>query len=162
MSENFEALCPDVKMLRGKVRFFHADGSHKYDNVWNDIKLADALMGEEGILVLDDFQNPHYPQVQAATYSYISSYPDSFKVILIGGNKAVLCRSSMFEHLFNHIIEFFQHFMEQEGSRVQLSKTDRHDHFDAIAFLLRPPGDDTLIYGANLYGAHLAPRTRKA
>ncbi|MGY0024397.1 class I SAM-dependent methyltransferase [Streptomyces sp. cg35] len=54
-------------------RFVHVDGSHLYEHVRGDIEAARALLGEDGIVVLDDFRAEHCPGVAAATWGAVAT-----------------------------------------------------------------------------------------
>jgi len=160
ITTNFEFLKMDsAKFLGAKFagqaqddfRFVHADGSHTFDNVYNDLKTADALLSRSGIVVVDDYFNPHYPQVPAAIYNYLAVEPTDFAVALIGANKCYLCRKAFHPTMKKFIKVEFPQLMESFGLPVRLSKTDRHEKMDCFSFTGRAAGSDEKIYGAHLY-----------
>ncbi|MER7175875.1 class I SAM-dependent methyltransferase [Streptomyces mesophilus] len=57
----------------GTCRFIHVDASHLYEHVHGDIAAARDLIGEDGILVLDDFRAEHCPGVAAATWGAVAT-----------------------------------------------------------------------------------------
>ncbi|GAA3152537.1 class I SAM-dependent methyltransferase [Streptomyces rectiviolaceus] len=54
-------------------RFVHIDASHLYEHVHADIAAAQELLGQDGIVVLDDFRAEHCPGVAAATWGAVAS-----------------------------------------------------------------------------------------
>jgi hypothetical protein len=74
------------------LSWMHIDGSHTGRAVWNDLSLCEPLLSEEGILVLDDFFNPAYPQITEATFKFLNQYSYSLSLILTAWNKAYLAR----------------------------------------------------------------------
>ncbi|MFJ8821795.1 class I SAM-dependent methyltransferase [Streptomyces sp. NPDC102467] len=54
-------------------RFVHVDASHLYEHVHGDIAAARELLGEDGIVVLDDFRAEHCPGVAAATWGAVAT-----------------------------------------------------------------------------------------
>lgn len=54
-------------------RFVHVDGSHLYEHVHADIVAAQEVLGQDGIVVLDDFRAEHCPGVAAATWGAVAS-----------------------------------------------------------------------------------------
>jgi hypothetical protein len=132
----------------------HSDGSHFYDNVYSDLILANKLLTEDGIIILDDFGNPHYPQVQAAAYAYLAAFPEHFAFFITGENKAFLCRPSRHKNFLNYALAKFPKDMETSGHPVLVSKTDCNPKFDVLSFRHLQPNDEGTYYGMNLY-AHL-------
>ncbi|MFI6873181.1 class I SAM-dependent methyltransferase [Streptomyces sp. NPDC050400] len=57
----------------GSCRFVHVDASHLYEHVHGDIAAARELLGEDGIVVLDDFRAEHCPGVAAATWGAVAT-----------------------------------------------------------------------------------------
>ncbi|SDK69433.1 class I SAM-dependent methyltransferase [Streptomyces indicus] len=57
----------------GTCRFVHVDASHLYEHVHGDIAASRELIGEDGILVLDDFRAEHCPGVAAATWGAVAT-----------------------------------------------------------------------------------------
>lgn len=136
-----------------EYRFMHADGSHTFDNVYYDMANADALLADNGIFVLDDFYNPHYPQVAAAIYTYIERNDTDLKVFLVGSNKCYVCRTSFYKKIRKFLITDLQKQLKEWDAEVQLSKTDSHKQFDTFSFKAKPKGGDLEDhYGTHLYG----------
>jgi hypothetical protein len=52
-------------------RFIHIDGSHLYDVVREDIRLSQQLLGDNGVVVFDDYRSPHTPGVAAALWDAV-------------------------------------------------------------------------------------------
>lgn len=75
-----------------RFRWIHIDGEHTGMAVANDLAIADAALHRTGIVSLDDFFNPGYPQVARAVFRYLDAHPDAFSLILCGFHKAYLCR----------------------------------------------------------------------
>ena len=75
-----------------KFRFIHIDGNHMRSYLLKDMATADLLLSETGILSLDDFLAPQYFSATFAAVEYVVRQPNSFRFILVGYNKAYLCR----------------------------------------------------------------------
>ena len=60
-----------IKDAAGVVRFFHIDGDHTGYATENDLHIAASCVGERGIICVDDFMNPRYPQLIAAVYRFL-------------------------------------------------------------------------------------------
>jgi hypothetical protein len=55
----------------GPVRFFSIDGSHLYQQVENDLRLAESTLTAEGIIAVDDFFNKDWADATFATYDFL-------------------------------------------------------------------------------------------
>jgi len=133
-------------------RFCHSDGSHTFDNVARDLKVAEQILSDDGILVFDDYYNPHYPQVAAALFTYLAQNQTTLRVFLVGSNKCYLCRASRHETMMKFTCNEFPRLMTSYDCPIQLSKTDVNPHFDAYSFKGRKVGSsDDELYGTHLY-----------
>jgi predicted O-methyltransferase YrrM len=133
-------------------RFIHSDGSHTFNNVYGDLQTGEALLAPSGIMVIDDYFNPHYPQVPAAVFNYLAREKTTLTMALVGSNKCYLCRQGFHATMKKFIRLEFPAIMESFGIPVRLSKTDRNEKMDCFSFTGRPAGSDEKIYGAHLYG----------
>lgn len=57
----------------GTLRFAHVDGGHLFETVVDDLRNVRALLGPQGIVVLDDFRALHTPGVAAAAWAAVVS-----------------------------------------------------------------------------------------
>lgn len=55
----------------GACRFVHVDASHLYEHVALDVDAARTLLGEEGVVVFDDYRSVHTPGVAAAVWEAV-------------------------------------------------------------------------------------------
>lgn len=143
--------------IRGKCRLVHVDGSHTFDNVSGDMLAGEGLLMENGLVILDDFQNPNYPQVQAAFFNYLIERKSALRPFLIGANKCFICFEKAHPFWLQYAMTQFLEDMRALGAELQLSKTDRHAAFDVVTFRGRKPDEDS-IYGRNLYGGYFDNR----
>ena len=75
----------------GKCRFFHIDGGHSADEIFNDLCLAEESIVQRGIIVIDDVFNVFWPGVMEGTYKFLTE-KKLLSPLLIGFNKLVLCK----------------------------------------------------------------------
>jgi predicted O-methyltransferase YrrM len=81
-------------------RWVHVDGDHKAESVWKDLELGNRLLADEGILCVDDFLNPRYPQLIYAVCTFLEKHRAELQMFLCGFNKAYLVRpNALFRHL---------------------------------------------------------------
>lgn len=81
-----------LSLQERNVRFMHIDGDHRYQGVYTDLAVADRVLSDDGVVVLDDFSVPQFLGVTAAYYEYVALHPGRFKMFLAGHNKAYVCR----------------------------------------------------------------------
>jgi len=80
----------DVVEKVGKIRLFSIDGSHTEEATANDIHLAESVMADEGVIVLDDCFSEYWPEVSAAVARYLLGSP-RFVPFAITPGKVFLC-----------------------------------------------------------------------
>lgn len=73
-------------------RWIHIDGEHSGPAVVNDLEIAAKLLTPRGIICLDDFFTPAYPQITAATFAFLADNPQ-LTLFLVGYNKGYICHS---------------------------------------------------------------------
>ncbi|MGE3960054.1 MAG: class I SAM-dependent methyltransferase [Dehalococcoidia bacterium] len=61
----------DVLNAVGRCRLLSIDGGHEEETVLNDLELADAVIEDGGVVIVDDFFNPKWPGVAGATARYL-------------------------------------------------------------------------------------------
>jgi ubiquinone/menaquinone biosynthesis C-methylase UbiE len=142
--------------LAGKYRFIHIDGDHSGYNVTNDLIFAADVMKEDGIICMDDFFNPIYPQVTAAIYKFLFDNPLTMKMVLCGGNKCFLVKASSYRLYENLIRSYYMDHGAMNGLNISLHKsTYSHDmgcfsmwsEHDRKAFGLTFSQDDRRVIG---------------
>jgi predicted O-methyltransferase YrrM len=81
-----------TKRQKRSFRWIHVDGDHKAKTVANDLRLASRLLADEGIICVDDFFNPRYPQLTYAVTEFLLRERSKFNMFLCGFNKAYIAR----------------------------------------------------------------------
>jgi hypothetical protein len=81
----------EVRERTGPCRLISIDGGHTAATTENDLRLADALLVEGGITVLDDYFNPKWPGVSTGAARYFLAPDTRLKPFLIAPNKLFLC-----------------------------------------------------------------------
>jgi predicted O-methyltransferase YrrM len=85
---------PIAEANEGKCRWLHVDGEHSESGVTNDLELAMLLLSGEGVVAVDDFMHPAYPQITRAIFRYLDAHEPEISLFLCGFNQAYLCRPS--------------------------------------------------------------------
>jgi ubiquinone/menaquinone biosynthesis C-methylase UbiE len=116
-------LSDQVNMRAGRYRFIHIDGDHSGYNVTGDLQLAARILKEDGVICMDDFFNPIYPQVTASVYRFLMDNAMTFRMVLCGGNKCFLVRASSYRFYEEMIRKYFMDHAAAYGARFSLHKT---------------------------------------
>jgi hypothetical protein len=85
----------------GKIRFFSIDGGHWSEIVMNDLNLAQQVMCHGGVIALDDYLRPEWPEVAVGFHRWYFENNKKFSVFAIGFNKVYLCSPDF--------LEFYRH-----------------------------------------------------
>jgi predicted O-methyltransferase YrrM len=80
--------------LAGTFRWIHIDGEHSGRAVMNDLEIAGGLLSPEGVICLDDFMSPAYPQITMAAFRFLDRKGTAFSLFLNGFNKGYICRTA--------------------------------------------------------------------
>jgi len=84
----------DILSAVGEIRFFSIDGGHWYSTVLNDLELAKECSKIGGIIALDDYLRPEWPDVARGFHVWYEKNSKDFAVIAIGFNKIYLTHPS--------------------------------------------------------------------
>lgn len=82
---------PDILGSVGPARFFSIDGGHQLEVVRNDLLLAGQALADHGVIALDDFLRPEWPEVSAGFFAWFEKSSKSLVPFAIGLNKLYLC-----------------------------------------------------------------------
>ncbi|HEY3777886.1 MAG TPA: class I SAM-dependent methyltransferase [Rhizomicrobium sp.] len=145
--------CPSEQVVRSefcssnlrRMSFAHIDGMHRFSSVISDLQLCEAVLGNYGIISVDDFHTDLFPQIPAAVYKYLFSGVSDLCLFLIGLNKAYLCRNSAKKYFMKIAGVQLLPAIEKLGYKLTLVKTDRNDSFDAFGI--------ASFYERRLYGS---------
>ena len=81
----------DILRSVGRVRFFSIDGGHWADIVRHDLRLAEQTIAVHGVVALDDFLRPEWPEVSAGYFAWVAARSQPIVPFAIGFNKLYLC-----------------------------------------------------------------------
>lgn len=77
----------------GSMRFISIDGGHTVEHTISDLKLAERLIQNEGVVILDDILNYHWLGVIEGVGRFLDTCP-TLVPFAIGHNKLYLCKLS--------------------------------------------------------------------
>lgn len=147
-SENLETIMPGYSDLAGRFRFVHDDASHQFENVLCNMRHADKLLAPEGILSIDDYENPNYAQVPFAVGAAIFRDGLDFRPFLVADNKAYFCRAAHWLTMMRSVVKDL--LPEARLAGLSLARTDGSEF---SPYNLRPANvsDEDGMYGRSLY-----------
>ncbi len=109
--------------LASTMRFIHIDGEHTRVAVLHDLRAAEPLLRDNGIIVVDDFFNAQYPQVTQGVFEYCAANTDRIVLLMHGFNKVILCRPKYYAFYQSWLTEKLTQDLWAEGHEATLSKT---------------------------------------
>ena len=106
----------DIMSAVGPVRLFSVDGGHWQEIVESDLKLAEACLCDWGIIALDDFYRPEWPDVSAGYFSWYAVRKKAIAPFAVGFNKLYLCHQ-------NFVRQYQEALAENSFLEIYLSKS---------------------------------------
>lgn len=89
-----EVTATEILESVGEVRFFSVDGGHWSSIVQSDLALAEKTLTQGGVISLDDYCRPDWPDVTYGYSLWQSSTKSDIVPFAAGSNKLYLCRES--------------------------------------------------------------------
>jgi predicted O-methyltransferase YrrM len=108
--EDTTELNSDDVFFQNSLRFLHIDGCHEHSAVLSDLLLFSNKMKDDGIIVLDDFQDQEYPGVNSAAFQFslMNSNYKNWRVFAIGDNKAYMCQKKYAEKYQKSLVDYIE------------------------------------------------------
>ncbi|MDF1824738.1 MAG: class I SAM-dependent methyltransferase [Verrucomicrobiales bacterium] len=137
---------PEIKQWsegeESNYRWIHIDGDHTAKGVLSDLELADNLLADHGIICMDDFFSPMYPQITFATCDYIREHADRLTIFLTGWNKAYLCRPRFANERMLHYVkdQLADDLIHRDVRKFTLYKTDYPEPYNCFGIGIIFPG----------------------
>jgi len=94
-----------------------------YEHVTNDLRLAQDVLTEDGVICLDDIFSPLWPEVAIATFDLIRADDSRFVPILATRDKLYLC-DSKYAPLYRGIINDDKELSSQVFRRITILSHD--------------------------------------
>ena len=103
----------DILKSCGRCRLLSIDGGHTAECTFDDLRLAEAIMYDHGVVILDDFFNPHWPGVATGASRYFQKWRTNLKPFAITPNKLYLARTTQHEAYRARIREKYTSSLER-------------------------------------------------
>lgn len=103
--ENTKILQMDSMSLTNQIpdaslRFVSIDGGHTVEHTINDLKIAERLIANEGVIILDDIMGVYWCGVTEGYIKYSMTHP-TIVPFAMGHNKLYLCKLTHQQYYFN-------------------------------------------------------------
>lgn len=104
----------------GPARLFSVDGGHTAACTLNDVRISEASTIDQGLVVVDDYFNPSWPDVSAGVAQYILHRGSTLRPFAISPNKLYLART--------HCHERYRSALQERVGRYYLKTSAMYDH----------------------------------
>jgi len=139
---------PELTRLAGTFRWIHIDGDHTSRGVRNDLDICNRLLGDEGVICLDDFLVASFPQVTRVTFEFLNDHPDELRLFFCGYNKGYLCRPKKERDYVDFLkTGLIQELKNRELTECTVFKTDDPDAGSCVGVSFRYANQD--FYGVD-------------
>jgi hypothetical protein len=122
----------DIAATLGDCRLFSVDGGHTAECTVNDLRLADATLGAQGVAILDDYFNPSWPDVSTGAAQFFDDPTTRLKPFAVSPNKLYLARPEANGFYRNALLMAQKDFHEKEsrmfGATVSIFGVDPKTH----------------------------------
>ncbi|OFJ55416.1 class I SAM-dependent methyltransferase [Mycolicibacterium grossiae] len=95
------------ELADGRIRLFSVDGGHTEDIVLSDMRLADAVLAEGGVVVADDVFNQAWPGVAGGTMRYLDG-DANLVPFAVGFNKVLFTQPEHVESYQGALVAQFE------------------------------------------------------
>jgi len=136
---------PLLRNSAGGFRWCHIDGDHTGYSTTQDLCTAAYLVGERGIICVDDFFNFRYPQLTSAVYQFLNADSARFRMLFCGANKCYICRAQAYASYEHEIRESMAAHIRLHDLTVQLYKTSFS--YDGGCFSMWLGDQQRAVYG---------------
>jgi Methyltransferase domain len=103
-----------AKLDGEKARLIHVDGEHTQAALTKDLELATAVIGDGGVIVLDDMLHPGYPTLMVAVQAYLARHPEMTVLCIIdresifAATKFILCQRTWFKRYEADLLDAYR------------------------------------------------------
>ncbi len=91
-ASSLDVRADDILARVGPCRLFSIDGGHTAECTLNDLRLAERVLAPGGIVILDDYFNPSWPDVAAGASAHFLDRATELRPFAIAPNKLFLVR----------------------------------------------------------------------
>jgi len=117
----------ELQRTFGKFRFISVDAGHEYENVINDLGLAQQLLADDGVIAADDVFNCNCPGVVEAVCDHMKTVTGrDMAPFAHGGNKLFICRRE-YHPTYLSLIERYVRLESTDAGRASQALRTQYD-----------------------------------
>jgi hypothetical protein len=90
---------------RGKLKYVSIDGGHTAQHVVNDLKIANEIITNQGIVIVDDILHPCWMTVLEGVLAFLDTKPTLIP-FAICRNKLYMCKLTYHKFYIDHMMKF--------------------------------------------------------
>ena len=126
------------EVFQKPLRLLHIDAGHEYHEVLQSLYAFAPFVSNQGVIIMDDYQDRDFPGIEAAVHQFCSVYsPRRFVPFFAGGNKMCLCTAA--------IAEQFQRSLVQNEHLIDKCRLSRIDDYFVLIGDSKIPMKNTAI-----------------
>jgi hypothetical protein len=99
----------------GPCRLLSIDGGHTAECTLNDLRLAEEVATNSGVVILDDYFNPSWPDVATGAARFFTDSSTTLRPFAITSNKVYLARQAYRDLYVTELRATQSDFYEKEG-----------------------------------------------
>ena len=124
--EDLYKLTADDIHFDNKLRFLHIDSSHEFKAVLKDMTNFSTKVSDDGVIVMDDYNDSEYPGVNGGCILFLDRNPD-WTMFAIGHNKAYLCKKEYHNFYVLELAKCIQTLIEKYKINFQMNYREMFD-----------------------------------
>jgi hypothetical protein len=94
----------DLRKATGPLRLMSIDGGHTEGITYNDMRLADELLADDGLLILDDVYQERWPAVAVGAFRFMLETDTRLRPFAISPNKMYFCKNPTTAEAYQAVI----------------------------------------------------------
>lgn len=107
------------QVIPSSLRFISIDGGHTVEHTINDLKIAERLIANEGVIILDDIMGVYWCGVTEGYIKYSMTHP-TIVPFAMGHNKLYLCKLSHYDYYFKLFKQLSSGQTKFTGYQIQM------------------------------------------
>jgi hypothetical protein len=114
-----DSLSFSSQVIPSSLRFISIDGGHTVEHTINDLKIAERLIANEGVIILDDIMGVYWCGVTEGYIKYSMTHP-TIVPFAMGHNKLYLCKLSHYDYYFKLFKQLSSGQTKFTGYQIQM------------------------------------------
>lgn len=100
---SLEVSAKDITDRVGPAALFSVDGGHTQECAFHDLMLADNALQDDGVVILDDYFNPAWPEVSLGANQYFLDSRSRLRPFAVAREKLYLCMPTRNDFYREHL-----------------------------------------------------------